>query len=133
MITRIGTELDLDERVLGIITRDINQLENKTNVPLYIPLLMCNIDNINMEPKISNVKTNGSTIFKNASSCKPQVATILKQQNYLPAYLEDNNSIDSLLIKKGNNYVIPKGTKVEARFVHSKLSSISFNTNLKFD
>lgn len=134
LITRMVVDTDFTKNVLGIVVEDTHPVAVGEDIPVYIPMIMCNINDAGKEPKISYVKTNGSSIFKNSIECKPQISSILKEQNYILAQREDNINLTRLLNKENDDtYILPKGSKVDISFIHGKLSSISFNTNYLFN
>ena len=133
MITGISVAFNLDEDMVGIVTKDIEEKDIDNGVPLFIPLLMCDIDNPNTEPKISSVRSYGNTIFKNDSKCKPYVSTIIKQQNYLIAKKKNNSSIEQVLTDENEKKILKKGTRLQSGFIHCKISDLRFNTNIKFN
>jgi hypothetical protein len=128
-------DVDLSKKVLGIVTQNTPPVSIGESVPVFIPMIMCNVENGSEEPKTSYINTYGSTIFKNDSNCKPKASSTLKQQNYILAKKEDNTNLSRLLDKDDDidGYVLPKGSKVEISFVHGKLSAVTFNTNYLFD
>ena len=83
------------------------------------------------EPKKSPLYSKGTSVFINASDCKPQAKTNLHEINYLVAARESNASLNEILVKKedGKTYEIPKGTKLEIECVMEKISKLTFNTN----
>lgn len=131
MKTRMNLDIDLTEKAVCFTTDTVPVETLPNGLAVYVPLLMSNI--ARGSARTTTVRTNGSSIFVNASDCKPRVSSTLRQKNYLKAYIEYNNSIERHLIarKIGDEirYFIPAGVKLQLSFTHGKLSSITFNTN----
>ena len=114
MITNRKINFDLSKPFLAKITEDIDINDIEKGVPVYIPLLMCNIDY--GSPKSQMIRIISTNIFKNDKECKPKVSSVIKQQNYITV----------------NKEIISMGTKVEVQFNHGKLSVGTFNTDKNF-
>lgn len=131
MKTKMNLDIDLTEKAICFTTDTVPVETLPNGLTVYIPLLMSNIRR--GSARTSTVRTNGSSIFANASDCKPRVSSTLREKNYLRAFIEYNNSIERHLIARKINgrirYFIPAGVKLQLSFTHGKLSSITFNTN----
>ena len=121
---------DLSKPFLAKITEDIDINDIEKGVPVYIPLLMCNIDY--GSPKSQMIRIISTNIFKNDKECKPKLSSVIKQQNYITVNKENNTTLSKLVIKKDNKEIISMGTKVEVQFNHGKLSVGTFNTDKNF-
>lgn len=132
MITKLTAPFKLDDDMVAIVTKSINENDVNKGVPVFIPLLMCDIDNPNSEPKISAVHGYGNNVFINDNNCKPYVSSIIKQQNYLIANKKNNSSLDILLSEDNGTKILKKGTRLQSSFIHNKISDLRFNTNIKF-
>ncbi len=130
MITNRKINFDLSKPFLAKITEDIDINDIEKGVPVYIPLLMCNIDY--GSPKSQMIRIISTNIFKNDKECKPKVSSVIKQQNYITVNKENNTTLSELTVKKDNKEIIPMGTKVEVQFNHGKLSIGTFNTDKSF-
>lgn len=123
MITKLVPNMDLTKTYPGVILEDKTVTFNDDTVPLYIPIIMCDIGK--SAPQISRITTFGNTIFSNADECKPRSNSMIKQQNYLLGHKEDMD-IDS-------KYSLKSGSKVQVSFTQGKISSISFKINSLMD
>lgn len=129
MITKLESSLDLSKKILGITLESVIPTKIGKGLKINIPVLMSKITK--EEPKKSPLYSKGTSVFINASDCKPQAKTNLHEINYLVAARESNASLNEILVKKedGKTYEIPKGTKLEIECVMEKISKLTFNTN----
>ena len=129
MITKMESSLDLSKKILGITLESVIPTKIGKGLKINIPVLMSKITK--EEPKKSPLYSKGTSVFINASDCKPQAKTNLHEINYLVAARESNASLNEILVKKedGKTYEIPKGTKLEIECVMEKISKLTFNTN----
>ena len=129
MITKLESSLDLSKKLLGITLDSVLPTKIGKGLKINIPVLMSKI--AKEEPKESPLYSKGTSVFTNASDCKPQAKTNLHEINYLVASRESNASLNEILVKKedGKTYEIPKGTKLEIECVMEKISKLTFNTN----
>lgn len=129
MITKLESSLDLSKKLLGITLESVLPTKIGKGLKINIPVLMSKI--AKEEPKESPLYSKGTSVFINASDCKPQAKTNLHEINYLVAARESNASLNEILVKKedGKTYEIPKGTKLEIECVMEKISKLTFNTN----
>lgn len=129
MITKLESSLDLSKKILGITLESVIPTKIGKGLKINIPVLMSKITK--EEPKKSPLYSKGTSVFINASDCKPQAKTNLHEINYLVAARESNTSLNEILVKKedGKTYEIPKGTKLEIECVMEKISKLTFNTN----
>lgn len=126
MISSVNLNIDFTKDYLAITSEDINIDKIDNGVKVYIPLLMCEIDE--GEPKYKQLQTAPLNIFKNASTCKFNYKSTIREQNFLIAKKENNNSLS---IIKNNNDIIPKNTKLQVDFIHGRINSLVFNTDIK--
>lgn len=129
MITKLETSLDLSKKILGITLESVTPTKIGKGLKINIPVLMSKIEK--SEPTESPLYSKGTSVFINASDCKPQAKSNLKEVNYLTASREANASLNEIMVKKedGKTYEIPKGTKLEIECVMEKISKLTFNTN----
>lgn len=129
MITKMESSLDLSKKILGITLESVIPTKIGKGLKINIPVLMSKITK--EEPKKSPLYSKGTSVFINASDCKPQAKTNLHEINYLVAARESNASLNEILVKKEDEktYEIPKGTKLEIECVMEKISKLTFNTN----
>ena len=115
MITKMESSLDLSKKILGITLESVIPTKIGKGLKINIPVLMSKITK--EEPKKSPLYSKGTSVFINASDCKPQAKTNLHEINYLVAARESNASLNEILVKKedGKTYEIPKGTKLETQ------------------
>lgn len=107
------------------ILDNIDFIRLRTNMRVYIPIYMSNIEK--GAPSESVISTKGKSIF--VSEVKPTTTSItLKTQNYLTVKKLNNGQIisyvKSLSDKDGKKYVTSKGTTVKGRFLNNKLSQL---------
>ena len=96
-------------------------------IPLHIPSLMPNISQ--GEPKISTKITKGTSIFKNASACKPATKRIVKTQNFINPRFSRNQTWDGIKKKRGEEYYVPKRSRVIRNTVGGTPKKMNFGTD----
>lgn len=123
MITKLIPNIDLTKTYPAIILEDKAITYEDDTIPMYIPIIMCDIPK--GKPEISKIIMTGNTIFKNAQECRPKTSTTIKQQNYLVGHKED--------MSVSSNFQLQSGSKAQVSFTQGKISSISFRLNPLLD
>ena len=110
-------------------TTDHAVVKTGGTIPLYVPSMMPNINS--STPKISTVVTKGSTMFKNASKCKPKAMRTLKSQNYITPQMSRNQSWDGLTktVGKDEEEFIPRKTRVMCTSATHNTKNMNFTTD----
>ena len=128
MISKLSLDLDLSDKHMGELLKDINSSDiDKNGIPLYIPFLMSNIEK--GAPRVYQANTLSKLVFVNDVNNKPGVNASLKQQNYLLVPKENNSSTEYIT----SNNKLERGTKVQCSFTHSLLSKPVFNTDINYE
>lgn len=101
-------------------------------IRLHIPELMTSIPK--GEATISTLPVKGTTIFINASDCKPTTKSVLKEQNYLTVICGKNTNWDGIDdITKVNGLIVrrelPYGLQLQCNFLSGILTHGMIETN----
>ena len=137
MMTQFNLDIDFSKEVKAITIEKSDVVSAGGKIKVYIPTIMSGITQ--GDPCISNVNTNGSSVFKNMRGNKPALTsnTVIKAKNYLEAKLKNNSDTKSITkvvkssVPGGKDLkFIPKGSTVRCNFLNQKLSELYFNTDV---
>ena len=128
MITNVQTDYDyFVHKYVGVVTEDVEKDTAKTQgAYLYVPETMCNGYKPGDSPDEDTIETNGNSIFINDDECKPKIASKVMVKNWMKGRLENNE-----VYSPGDMF--HKGDKIEASFVHGKVSVLQFNSDYHFE
>lgn len=133
-LTNFNNIYKLNPNEYAYTTTKHNVIKAGETIPLYVPKLMPKIDS--GEPKISKLVTKGSTVFRNASGCKPTAKRILKNQNYITPKLSNNKSWEGISKKKevGDSVIeyIDRKTTVTCTSLNKGIKEMNFSTDHKY-
>lgn len=97
MISTLGLPTELTEETIGYVVEKLYKPRSGSIAKVYIPKIMQNIEQGKPKIKTCSVQYHGGII--NDTSCKPVIAKIFKEQNYLTGILEGNSNIESIASK----------------------------------
>ena len=136
MLSKLEIMFNLDEESVAYLLKDVKNPKIGSEMLVYIPRIMQNINNGQIPENPSPVEGDVCTYqynncFINADECKPKVSQgVFRSQNYLTGLYDNGSNAAPVLtvIRKPNKELISvkidKNTKLRSLFTNGKLNQL---------
>ena len=126
-ITKMNSKTFIDTNERGVTSKERPPVSAGETMEIFIPKLMPYMNS--GTPTIKSTITKGSMVFVNDSSCKPNVPTIVRSQNYISPKFENSASWSGIIDPSDPNPKVPAGTPVVVKFTSGNIQNPTFSPN----